>query len=395
LTDFQTEFKKMRDLYLSGAVLREKRELKQRLTSRPIALYGLGFFGGVIVKNFASEGITAECFCDSKKTGVDGETGLRIVTPRELRTDYADANIVVSVANPHNESSVRETVKSLGFDDARIFGFKDAYRFIKKSRVEWVSLPLSEVEALAEGFEWAYGFFGDERSRGILLEIVRGYLFNTTFDHEPPQEAYFPDAFRLGDDEVFIDGGLYTGDTAEAFIKRVGGRYRRVIGFDIDEGNLSAARRNLRQYRDVEIVSEGLWSRSARLRAELGIAAGSNVNEAASEPVGLTSLDEFFSDRPAREYPSFIKLDVEGSEKEALAGARGIIREARPKLAVCAYHKPEDVFALTKLIYELNPAYRFFLRHYSPYVWDTVLYACEPGGISAIDEKERQSCRNR
>jgi FkbM family methyltransferase len=367
----------MRDLYLSGDILREKQELERRMTARPIVLYGLGFFGGVIVKSFASEGIAAECFCDGKKTGVDGETGLSIIAPAELRQRYSDANVVISVANPDNERSVYETVKSLGFDDARIFGFGAAYSFIKKSRVERVSLPLEEVEALAYGFEWAYEFFSDENSRKILLEIVRGYLFNTTFDHDPPREAYFPPEFALGDDEVFIDGGLYTGDTTEAFIKRVGGKYRRIVGFDIDEDNLATARQNLRQYGNVEIVPKGLWSHSAQSRAELGIAAGSNVNAAASETVWLTSLDEMFSDCPAQAYPTFIKLDVEGSENEALLGARNIITEAKPKLAVCAYHKPEDVFALTKRIYEFNPRYKFFLKHYSPYVWDTVLYAYE------------------
>jgi FkbM family methyltransferase len=377
LTEFQVEFKKMRDMYLSGDRQHEKQELKQLLTSRPIVLYGLGFFGGVIVKNFASENIPVECFCDSKKTGVDGETGLSIISPAELRQKYADANIVISVVNPGNESSVYETLKSLGLDDARIFRFNAAYSFIRKSRVEQVSLPLEIVESLAEGFEWAYGFFGDEHSRKILLEIVRGYLFNTTFDHEPPREEYFPDELKLGNDEVFIDGGLYTGDTSEIFIERVNGIYRKIIGFDIDEGNLSVARQNLRKYGNIEIVSKGLWSHSAELHAELGIAAGSNINDDATVSVQLTSLDEFFSDRPARDYPSFIKLDVEGSEREALIGAQGIIRTARPKLAVCVYHKPEDVFTLTKLVYELNSRYEFFLKHYSPYVWDTVLYAYE------------------
>ena len=72
---------------------------------------------------------------------------------------------------------------------------------------------------------------------------------------------------------------------------------------------------------------------------------------------------------------TFIKMDIEGAELETLKGARRIITEQKPKLAVCVYHKPEDIFTIPEYLRTLNPDYKFYLRHYTFAAWDTVLYA--------------------
>jgi FkbM family methyltransferase len=373
MTEFQSKFAEMKDLYMTGTTRKTLEALKIMLNSRPIICYGLGYFGGVIVKYFKEQGLNVTCFCDSKKRGVDSETGLPIISPQELGEQYSNANIVISVANPNNEDSVRNTLKSLGIDSEQIFSFKDVYCFIKKSRVEPVSLSLEQVEKILDGFEWAYEFFHDENSKKIILEIVRGYLFNSTFDYKPPKDAYFPPEYIFSEKEVFVDGGLYIGDTTEEFIRRVNGKYKRIVGFDIDESNLKSARVNLGKYENIEICAKGLWSEETSLHAELGILAGSNINQNAEDIVSLTTIKDYFA--YSSDMPTYIKLDVEKSEKQALLGAKDIITKYSPKLAVCVYHYPEEVFEITKLLYEMNPNYRFFLEHYSPYVWETVLYA--------------------
>ena len=73
--------------------------------------------------------------------------------------------------------------------------------------------------------------------------------------------------------------------------------------------------------------------------------------------------------------PTFIKMDIEGSELRALKGAEQSIHKYRPKLAISIYHRPEDIFTLPDLLLSYHPDYKFYLRHYSLGYFDTVLYA--------------------
>ena len=70
---FKDKFKAIEEQYLAMKWNESRQVLKNTLTSRPIVLYGLGFFGAVIVRNFKNEGIQVECFCDSNKKALMGK----------------------------------------------------------------------------------------------------------------------------------------------------------------------------------------------------------------------------------------------------------------------------------------------------------------------------------
>lgn len=80
-------------------------------------------------------------------------------------------------------------------------------------------------------------------------------------------------------------------------------------------------------------------------------------------------------DHLIKEPVTFIKMDIEGSEYQAILGAENMITRHKPKLAISVYHKPEDIWQLPLLIYQFNPGYQFYLRHYSFGNNETVLYA--------------------
>lgn len=72
---------------------------------------------------------------------------------------------------------------------------------------------------------------------------------------------------------------------------------------------------------------------------------------------------------------TYLKMDIEGTELKALLGAKETILRSKPKLAICVYHKPEDLIEIPLLLKGLVSDYRFFLRHYSNNDSETVLYA--------------------
>ena len=72
---------------------------------------------------------------------------------------------------------------------------------------------------------------------------------------------------------------------------------------------------------------------------------------------------------------TFIKMDLEGAEYQALLGGRGYLMKYHPNLAISLYHKAEDIWTIPKLLLELYPKYTFYIRHYSVLASETVLYA--------------------
>lgn len=70
-----------------------------------------------------------------------------------------------------------------------------------------------------------------------------------------------------------------------------------------------------------------------------------------------------------------IKMDIEGSELRALEGAKQLIQKYKPRLAICIYHRPEDVTDILQYIRTLVPEYKLYIRHHAINQCETVVYA--------------------
>ena len=123
--------------------------------------------------------------------------------------------------------------------------------------------------------------------------------------------------------------------------------------------------------RNLTIENIGLWSREDVLCFHGTGTSDSKIDTDGEMQIKVGKLDDIAYDKKI----SFIKMDIEGAEKEAILGAENIIRIQKPKMAVSIYHKREDIWELPKLLLEMNPEYRFYLRHYSFRDAETVLYA--------------------
>jgi len=73
----------------------------------------------------------------------------------------------------------------------------------------------------------------------------------------------------------------------------------------------------------------------------------------------------------------FIKLDVEGSEMDALTGGMKSIQRFRQKMAISLYHRPNDLFEIVLFLKASCPFYKFFIEHYTILQYEAVLY-CDP-----------------
>ena len=72
---------------------------------------------------------------------------------------------------------------------------------------------------------------------------------------------------------------------------------------------------------------------------------------------------------------TFIKMDIEGGELSALRGAKKTIENYHPKLAICVYHKPEDMWEIPNYVLSLDTSYQLYFRHYNFSKSETVMFA--------------------
>ena len=80
--------------------------------------------------------------------------------------------------------------------------------------------------------------------------------------------------------------------------------------------------------------------------------------------------------------PTYIKMDIEGMELEALAGAWWVIQVHRPVLAICAYHEGFHLWEIPLLLHKMVPTYDLRLRRYAEGAAELVWYAVPPERIA-------------
>ena len=84
----------------------------------------------------------------------------------------------------------------------------------------------------------------------------------------------------------------------------------------------------------------------------------SAVSDSGNVQISVDTIDNIVGD----EFISFIKMDVEGAELNALKGAIKTLERCKPILALSAYHKKEDLITLPQFIKNIYGDCKFYLR---------------------------------
>ncbi|MCD6565054.1 MAG: FkbM family methyltransferase [Bacteroidales bacterium] len=77
--------------------------------------------------------------------------------------------------------------------------------------------------------------------------------------------------------------------------------------------------------------------------------------------VTQTTLDSLVFKEKKIDRVDFIKMDIEGSEREALQGAMETIRHFKPKMSICTYHLDDDPVVLPGIIKDIDPTYTILM----------------------------------
>ncbi len=234
-----------------------------------------------------------------------------------------------------------------------------------------------------------YDLLADELSKEVYGRLIkyRCYMYRKDFPIYSVENQYFAEdlvANELDQATVFVDCGAYSGDTYKKFRDITGGHFKGYVAFEPDDKNFSLLEKEVGHDTRVTCIKAGVWKKTTMLHFISDGMSGkitghdSKSKEKCEESNGIgesivpvVSIDEINAARQA----TFIKMDIEGSELEALQGAEKIIRKNKPCLAICIYHSDMDMIRIAEWILDLNMNYKLYVRHHSMDIAETVLYA--------------------
>ena len=355
-------------------------DITRRIAARTdVVLFGSGYLGRHVRRDLDALPYNAVAYVDNNPTlwGTQID-GLPVLGPDEAKARFGrDALWLITI---YTNARVIEQCKALDVP------------WVTCAELSWV-LPEphpqsfifgapGQLASFASEIEEVASIWADTESAEEFRSQVR---WRFLLDYEALQapesmaELYFPsDLVRPRPDEVFVDCGAFTGDTVDAFLAARSGQFNEIVAVEPDPLNCKVLTDRIKVWAGpsperVHIAPVAVGSQRGRLQFDATGTAGSSVG-AGAETVDVAPLDEILAGRK----PTYIKFDVEGAEHEALVGGAGTISANMPVLAVCLYHRPEDLWDLPLLVRSIGPGYRLHVRRHSDERWETVLYAVPP-----------------
>ena len=147
--------------------------------------------------------------------------------------------------------------------------------------------------------------------------------------------------------------------------------YKKCFAFEPDKDNFEKLKKNVAAYPNISAYQLGTYNRKNSLHFSDGNDTGSSIQSSGGVIIEVDSIDNIVNGEDV----SYIKMDIEGAELDSLMGAQKTILRCRPKLAICVYHKTEDLLTIPNYILSLHNDYRLYLRNYMKAGRETVLYA--------------------
>ncbi|WP_297201817.1 FkbM family methyltransferase [uncultured Flavonifractor sp.] len=349
-----------------------------------ICVFGLGkYFGEAFIQQNVRKRFQVDYLCDNNEGRLaelkqdDRFQDLHIISPNELKK-LKNTVVIFMLGDPR--TAIEQIKELVGIENCI------SYNDLVLDDIMGSDKELNDYTASKAELFTVFDLLADDLSREIYTNIfclrVAPDLANTTYEAMCTLPQYFPqDIIQLTQDECFVDCGAYIGDTLEIFSNLTDAKFKKYYAFELDENNFAELLKkgeliqaNSKNGAKVICYPYGVWKEDTMISYGTMASADSYsvYNPREVKTARMIKLDSLLR----HEKVSFIKMDIEGSELEALKGAQTIIKEQRPKMAICVYHKIEDLWKIPLFLHKINPEYKIYIRHHAKFwVSETVCYA--------------------
>lgn len=336
---------------------------KLQNTVKPIVLYGMGNGADKIIDWCEAHQVkVAGIFATDEFVRYQSFRGLTVCKYSDIIEKFGqDILIVIAFASERPEVLARfkelDQLHEVVAPHLPLFAETDMV-----SR-EWLEKHSAKLEQV-------YGMLADEQSRKTFKDILHykysgkiSYLWNC----ETERLADLRNVFTWQTGESYLDLGAYNGDTVQEFLGLVP-QPKHIIAVEPDRRNfrkLQAFADGLKMEQNIicDCHECGIWSEQGELEFSDSGGRQSSFCSTKKKMVPVANVDSLAESWEI----NYIKLDVEGAEKQALAGGKATIQRFKPKMFVAAYHYDNDLWELPLLIKTLVPEYKIYLRKH-PYV---------------------------
>ncbi len=334
-----------------------------KTVKKPIVLYGMGNGADKIIKVLKERGIPFDgVFASDGFVRDKTFHGFKISSYAELKERFGSMAVLLCFGSARDE--VLENIKRISAEDelyapdVPVIGggmFDEEYYYNNKSDLDKV-----------------YELLADELSKKTFINTIKykisgklNYLYDCETDFDEPYDSFF----KLSEDESFLDLGAYNGDTVRDFISRTA-NYKKITAAEGDAKTFKKLAAGVEKYENIKCYNYCISNFCGKAPFGMKHARGSAAftGETLAEYITVDALLD-------GEEVTYIKMDIEGEEKNAIAGAKETILKYRPKILTACYHRTEDLISLPRAVLDIRDDYKIYMRHFKSLpAWDTNYY---------------------
>jgi len=334
-----------------------------KLNNKTVFLFGAGKNGSFTLESLRKNYEICGFLDNFSQLWGTKKDGLMIFPVEEVKK-FNNSIVIISTAS-RNYKAVKSQLKSLDIDC-----------------ITWFEYQLYEnMDKVRCVYEMLYDSYSKKTYLNLILARITGEQEYRNQIFCPNQYFALPEFNIPMSQEVFVDCGAYVGDTVETYIRTRMGIVGKIIAFEPNELVWHALEKRITRLieewnlegSDIVIEKKAIGrcngTGSVQLDRNGNIAAG--IDESGSD-VEINSLDEYLA--TFNQKSLFIKVDIEGGEKNLIYGAEHTIRTKKPAMAISVYHNLEDIYELPTIIKTWNSSYKISMRSHMPDDTETVLY---------------------
>lgn len=321
---------------------------------------------------------------DEAKRKITSFHGLSVGSP----LDYADelksgAALIVAIGTIDVYKCVNEYINKYKFDTSNIF-VVNPYSSL---RFFMVNEEFSNEERNKDEnkISLVRDMFNDDKSIKVFDLLCSSKPYDSVEDeyelvkYDDIKDYYFySEDYWLTypfnnnfNEATVIDCGAYIGDSVEGVCKAIPEKEIHYYAFEPLHENVILMDKNTRfkeLCKEFKTFEYGVGEKNEILRFgvnDSNLDGGRFISEDKPEvfsdvlSLDIRSLDGLNLEVKGQLY---IKMDIEGSELAALKGAKHLIEQKRPYLAICLYHRKNDYIEIPLYLKKSLISYDFYLR---------------------------------